>query len=82
MHKPRADTAHSQAGSGFLNFSMCIDCGLAVMLPWPRGTVSEAGALSLRVPHSRCCVTVGEVGAGPSPVEVSAQGPLRCSGGV
>lgn len=48
MHKPRADTAHSQAGSGFLDFSMCTDCGLAVMLMWPRGTVSEAGVAVLQ----------------------------------
>lgn len=44
MHKPRADTARSQAGSGFLDFSMYIDSGLAVMLTWHRGAVSEAGA--------------------------------------
>lgn len=82
-HKPRADTAHSQAGSGFLDFSMCVDSGLAVMLTWPRGAVSEAGVPVLQgATLMVLCDRGWEVGAGPSPVEVSAQGPLRCPGEV
>lgn len=80
VHKPRADTAHSQAGSGFLDFSMCGYSGLAVMLTWPRGTESEAGVPVLQgvTPVVLC----GWGGSCPSPAEVSAQGPLRCPGEV